>query len=201
MWSGAARRPWGRSMEPSFPRRQAARCRSCPTQPCGCCRTIHDHYPKAWCRYGFVDAFNPLTDWYDTDVIGIDTGITMLMAENARTGFVWDTFMKNPEAQRGMADARASRPTRPHRASSACSSRPAARRARDPHSLRNERSTGIRSATHNGHPRIAVHRMRSEQLMSRRPQSAIVAVCLGSRSAPLHLADSTSLRACSACHA
>jgi hypothetical protein len=68
-------------------------------------RTIHDHYPKAWCRYGFLDAFNPLTDWYDSDVIGIDTGITMLMAENARTGFVWDTFMKNPEAQRGMANA------------------------------------------------------------------------------------------------
>jgi hypothetical protein len=65
-------------------------------------RTIYDHYPKAWSRYGFVDAFNPLTDWYDTDVIGIDTGITMLMAENARTGFVWETFMKNPEAKRGM---------------------------------------------------------------------------------------------------
>jgi hypothetical protein len=68
-------------------------------------RTIHDHYPKAWSRYGFVDAFNPLTDWYDTDVIGIDTGVTMLMAENARTGFVWETFMKNPEAQLGMAKA------------------------------------------------------------------------------------------------
>ena len=68
-------------------------------------RTIHDHYPAAWCRYGFVDAFNPLTGWYDTDVIGIDTGITMLMAENARTGFVWNTFMKNPEAVRGMANA------------------------------------------------------------------------------------------------
>jgi hypothetical protein len=65
-------------------------------------RTIHDHYPGAWCRYGFVDAFNPLTEWYDTDVVGIDTGITMVMAENARSGFVWDTFMKNPEAQRGM---------------------------------------------------------------------------------------------------
>jgi hypothetical protein len=64
--------------------------------------TIYDHYPQAWSRYGFIDAFNPLTDWYDTDVIGIDTGITMLMAENARSGFVWDTFMKNPEAQRGM---------------------------------------------------------------------------------------------------
>jgi hypothetical protein len=68
-------------------------------------RTIHDHYPDAWCRYGFVDAFNPLNSWYDTDVIGIDTGITMLMAENARTGFVWETFMKNAEAQRGMAIA------------------------------------------------------------------------------------------------
>ncbi len=68
-------------------------------------RTIHDHYPKAWSRYGFVDAFNPLNDWYDTDVIGIDTGITMLMAENARTGFVWDTFMKNPEARNGMENA------------------------------------------------------------------------------------------------
>ncbi len=65
-------------------------------------RTIHDHYPRAWCRYGFVDAFNPITDWYDTDVVGIDAGITMLMAENARSSFVWDTFMKNPEAQRGM---------------------------------------------------------------------------------------------------
>jgi hypothetical protein len=63
---------------------------------------IHDHYPNAWCRYGFVDAFNPISGWYDTDVIGIDTGITMLMAENARSGYVWEMFMKNPEAQRGM---------------------------------------------------------------------------------------------------
>ena len=68
--------------------------------------TIKDQYgAQAWCRYGFVDAFNPLKKWYDTDVIGIDTGITMLMAENARTGFVWNTFMKNPEARRGMQRA------------------------------------------------------------------------------------------------
>ena len=61
---------------------------------------------RAWCRYGFVNAFNPLKNWYDTDVIGIDTGITMVMAENARTGFVWETFMKNPEAKRGMETRR-----------------------------------------------------------------------------------------------
>jgi hypothetical protein len=66
---------------------------------------IRAHYPKAWSRYGFVNAFNPLTDWYDADVVGIDTGITMVMAENLRTGFVWDTFMKNPEARRGMERA------------------------------------------------------------------------------------------------
>ena len=57
---------------------------------------------SAWGRYGFVNAFNPLKNWYDSDAIGIDTGISMLMAENVRTGFVWDTFMKNQEAQRGM---------------------------------------------------------------------------------------------------
>ncbi|MGO9405409.1 MAG: glucoamylase family protein [Terriglobales bacterium] len=68
-------------------------------------RTIRECYPKAWGRYGFVDAFNPLTGWYDPDVIGIDQGITMLMAENARSGFVWDTFMKNEDAQRGMERA------------------------------------------------------------------------------------------------
>ena len=66
-------------------------------------RTIKNRYGAGtWCRYGFVDAFNPLKNWYDSDVIGIDTGITMVMAENARTAFVWDTFMRNPEAQRGM---------------------------------------------------------------------------------------------------
>ncbi|MGH9619632.1 MAG: glucoamylase family protein [Bryobacteraceae bacterium] len=68
--------------------------------------TIKDRFGKqAWTRYGFVDAFNPLSNWYDTDVIGIDTGITMLMAENLRTGFVWNTFMKSEEAKRGLQRA------------------------------------------------------------------------------------------------
>jgi hypothetical protein len=69
-------------------------------------RNIRGPYKeKAWARYGFVDAFNPLDGWYDQDVLGIDLGITMLMAENHRTGFVWDTFMKNPEAQSAMQKA------------------------------------------------------------------------------------------------
>ena len=60
---------------------------------------------RVWSNYGFVDAFNPLTNWYDNDVIGIDTGITMLMAENLRTGFVWEMFMKNRETQLGIQRA------------------------------------------------------------------------------------------------
>jgi hypothetical protein len=68
-------------------------------------RNIKDHYGRAWTRYGFLNAFNPLKNWYDSDAIGIDLGISMLMAENVRTGFVWNTFMKNQEAQRGMERA------------------------------------------------------------------------------------------------
>lgn len=44
---------------------------------------------KIYGRYGFADAFNPVTGWVGPDVIGIDQGITLLMAENLRTGFVW----------------------------------------------------------------------------------------------------------------
>ena len=78
---------------------------SLPFQPQATLRVLkHIRHAEsgAWCRYGFVNAFNPLKKWYDTDVIAIDTGITMLMAENLRTGFVWDVFMRNREAQRGV---------------------------------------------------------------------------------------------------
>jgi hypothetical protein len=63
------------------------------------------HGQRVWSRYGFADAFNPLTNWVGPDVIGINLGIMMLMAENARTGFVWDIFMKNEDARRGMQRA------------------------------------------------------------------------------------------------
>ena len=66
-------------------------------------RNIRGSYPaKAWGLYSYVDAFNPLSDWYDADVLGIDLGITMIMAENQRSGLIWNTFMKNSEAQSAM---------------------------------------------------------------------------------------------------
>ena len=57
---------------------------------------------NAWGRYGFVDAFHPAAKWYDADVLGIDQGISVLMAENLRSGLVWSTFMRNPEAANAM---------------------------------------------------------------------------------------------------
>ena len=55
-----------------------------------------------WGRYGFADAFNPQTGWVSPDVIGIDLGIMLVMAENLRSELVWRTFMRAAEVQRGM---------------------------------------------------------------------------------------------------
>jgi hypothetical protein len=58
--------------------------------------------PKVWKRYGYADAFNPVNGWMDADVVGINVGIMVLMAENLRSGLIWKTFMANPEAQQAM---------------------------------------------------------------------------------------------------
>jgi hypothetical protein len=84
---------------------------SLPFLPAPCLRVLHslkDSYSKsAWGRYGFCDAFHPDSDaqWYDPDVLGIDLGIGVLMAENLRTGFVWETFARNPEVPIAMRKA------------------------------------------------------------------------------------------------
>jgi len=60
---------------------------------------------QAWGRYGFVDAFHPAANWYDPDVLGIDQGISVLMAENLRSGLVWKSFMRNPASATAMRRA------------------------------------------------------------------------------------------------
>ena len=54
-------------------------------------------------KYGFVDAYNLSRNWYDTDVIGIDKGITLLMLANAENDFVHQVMMKNEAIQNGLA--------------------------------------------------------------------------------------------------
>lgn len=66
-------------------------------------RTMHERWgDRIYTHYGFVDAFNPNTGWVNQDVIGIDVGITLLSAENLRTGNVWRWFMRNQEIPRAM---------------------------------------------------------------------------------------------------
>jgi len=60
---------------------------------------------QGFVKYGFVDAFNPANGWYDPDVLGIDIGPSVLMAENCRTGFVWKAFMSSPEAKAALKAA------------------------------------------------------------------------------------------------
>ena len=60
---------------------------------------------RLWTRYGFVDAFNPNTGWVNQDVIGIDVGISLVQAENLRTGLINRLFMQSPEARLSLSKA------------------------------------------------------------------------------------------------
>jgi hypothetical protein len=77
-----------------------------PAESVAALRAMKGRYgKKVFGRYGFVDAFNPATGWTDTDVIGIDQGITLLSAEDLRGGRIWGWFMKNPEIGRALTAA------------------------------------------------------------------------------------------------
>ena len=52
--------------------------------------------------YGFADAFNPLTGWVNPDIVGLDVGITLLSAENLRSGNVWKWFNQSADIQQAM---------------------------------------------------------------------------------------------------
>jgi hypothetical protein len=69
-------------------------------------REMHDRFGDIiYGRYGFADAFHPTDGWVNPDVIGIDVGITLLSAENLRTGRVWQWFMRNAEIPAAMQRA------------------------------------------------------------------------------------------------
>jgi hypothetical protein len=66
-------------------------------------RTMYERFNEdIYGRYGFTDAFNPITGWVNPDVIGINIGIILLSAENLRTGNVWRWFMRNREITRAL---------------------------------------------------------------------------------------------------
>ncbi|MEO6838224.1 MAG: glucoamylase family protein [Ginsengibacter sp.] len=59
---------------------------------------------KIWGLYGFIDAFNLNSLWYDTDCLAIDQGPQIVMIENYRSGLLWNLFMSCPEVKNGMTN-------------------------------------------------------------------------------------------------
>ena len=71
---------------------------------------------RLWGQYGFLDAYNPSLrlsgrekdgidpqrGWFDHDYLGIDQGLIVLMAENWRSGLVWERMRRNPHLVRGL---------------------------------------------------------------------------------------------------
>lgn len=82
---------------------------SLPFLPADCLRVLQSLKSRwgkyCWGRYGFCDALHPAANWFDPDVLGIDLGISVLMAENLRSGFVWGTFALNPEVATALQKA------------------------------------------------------------------------------------------------
>ena len=85
-------------------------------------QNIRDRYGDlVYDEHGFVDAFNPtftfqgqdtergIIDpehgWFDGDKLGIDQGPIILMAENYRSGLVWEYMRDNPYIVRGLCRA------------------------------------------------------------------------------------------------
>ena len=135
-------------------------------------RAMHQKYgSRIYGRYGFVDAFNPNTGWVDTDVIGINAGIILLSAENARSGNIWRWFMRNEEIPRAMRAVglepygKGPRASRPQRAAGAKSSE----RFRASRSLRagRPRSELISVAEDAIAPRIKRQRWQRNRMSSR----------------------------------
>jgi len=57
---------------------------------------------RVWGQYGFTDAFNLSTVWFDSDQLAIDQGPEIVMIENYRSGLLWNLFMSCPEIKTGM---------------------------------------------------------------------------------------------------
>jgi hypothetical protein len=84
-------------------------------------RAMRERYgSQLFTEYGFLDAFNPSVPegirtergtvvpgvgWFDSDYLGIDQGPILLMAENYRTGLIWDLMKRSEPIVRGLCRA------------------------------------------------------------------------------------------------
>ena len=59
-------------------------------------------YPDFLGEYGLKNAYNLDKGWFDTDYVGIDKGISLLMIANYECDFVWNLFMGNECVRQGL---------------------------------------------------------------------------------------------------
>jgi hypothetical protein len=93
-----------------------------PRETISALRTMIDRYgDRLYDEHGFVDSFNPTlrshdidpprgslhpdVGWFNRDKLGIDQGPILLMAENHRTGLVWEYMRRSPYIIRGLCRA------------------------------------------------------------------------------------------------
>ncbi|MEQ8846565.1 glucoamylase family protein [Botrimarina sp.] len=93
-----------------------------PDETLAALAAMRDRYgDRLYAQYGFRDAINPTfrdggvklshgvvdpqTGWVADDYLGIDQGPILLMAENHRSGLVWELMKKSPAIRRGLTRA------------------------------------------------------------------------------------------------
>ena len=74
-----------------------------PEQSMAALKGFYDRGESIWGKYGFYDAFSPVSGWTLPRYLAIDQCTIAPMIENYRTGLLWKLFMSCPEVQQGLA--------------------------------------------------------------------------------------------------
>ncbi|MBR5727815.1 MAG: beta-glucosidase [Muribaculaceae bacterium] len=73
-----------------------------PTESMAALKGFYARGESIWGKYGFFDAFSPVSGWTLPHYLAIDQCTIAPMIENYRTGLLWRLFMSCPEVQQGL---------------------------------------------------------------------------------------------------
>ena len=73
-----------------------------PEQSMAALKGFYARGESIWGKYGFYDAFSPVSGWTLPRYLAIDQCTVAPMIENYRTGLLWNLFMSCPEVQQGL---------------------------------------------------------------------------------------------------
>lgn len=73
-----------------------------PTESMAALKGFYARGEGIWGKYGFYDAFSPVSGWTQPRYLAIDQCTIAPMIENHRTGLLWRLFMSCPEVQQGL---------------------------------------------------------------------------------------------------